>query len=1114
MRTRAFTSGDALPSQAKQQEAPAKKGDKEKPKKQQALPLKSERKIEFDTDEGTWLSLDIAPDGKTIIFELLGDLYTLPIEGGHAKPIMTGMPFDSQPRYSPDGKMIAFLSDRDGAENVWIAKADGSEPKQLSKDKHSNFASPAWTPDGQFVIVGRETTLPVGTFELWMYHLKGGTGVQVTKSKAKPDTPRPQWIHALGAVASPDGRYLYYARRAVGTGTYNVTFPLSQIVRRDRATGDEDVITEAPGSAFRPLLSPDGAKLVYGTRYEAETGLRVRDLNTGEERWLKYPVQRDDQESWFTRDLLPGYAFTPDGKDVLVSYGGKINRVNVQTSEARVIPFTVHVSQELGPSLNFPVRVDDGTLAVRLIQAPVQSPNGKRLAFSALTHLYVMDIPGGTPARPTSSEAREFQPVWSPDGGWLAYVTWSSDGGHIWKIRADGSGAPQKLTRLPAFYRDPVWSPDGTRIVALRAPVRERLEAPFDSGRTPGLDLIWIPAEGGDAKLILPARGAGRPHFTKESDRIYLYTNAGLISMRFDGTDRRTHLKVVGKVWFPQPPEMGEGAPARDVRLSPNGQWALAEVSSQLYVIAVPHLGGEPPTVNVYTPSLPTKKLTDVGADYFAWADGGATITWAVGSSFLRQPLDTVSFEPEKKTEESGDETKSDTGDHANAASEAADKEEPAGAQKSEAKKSLADRIEVKIQTARRHPQGTIALRGARVITMRGDEVIPDADIVITDNRITAVGRRGSVKIPAGAKALDVRGKTIVPGFVDTHAHWLEIRRGVLDMQNWNFLANLAYGVTTGRDPQTMTNDMFAYQDLVDAGEMLGPRAFSTGPGVFADTDFQSAEEVRQTVTKYKDYYRTHTLKSYMVGNRKQRQWMVDACKKLAMMPTTEGGLDLKLDLTHAIDGFSGNEHSLPIVPLYNDVVELMARSGISYTPTLLVAYGGPFAENYFYETTDVHNDAKLRRFVPHNILDSKTRRRPWFLYEEHVFPKLAAADGKIVRAGGRVCVGSHGQLQGLGYHWEMWALASGGMSNLEVLRSATLRGAEAIGYAQDLGSIEPGKLADLLVLAQNPLENIRNTNTIQYVMKDGELFEGDTLNQVWPQQKSLPPLWWWNDKP
>jgi len=1072
-------------------------------KKEEGLPLKPTRKIEFTTDEATWLSLDVSPDGRTILFELLGHLYALAIEGGEAKRITSGMPFDSQPRYSPDGKTIAYVSDRGGADNVWIARPDGSEPKQLSKDPHSLFASPAWTPDGEYVIASRQTQLPLGAFELWMYHVKGGAGVQITKAAAKPDARPDEWWNALGAVASPDGRYLYYTHRDKWFNPYNVTYPLSQVVRRDRVTGDEDTITEAVGSAIRPLLSPDGAQLVYGTRHEAQTGLRLRDLGTGEERWLRYPVEHDDQESRYTRDFLPGYAFTPDGKEVVVAYGGKIHRVSVATGDARDVPFTAQVSRDLGPALSFPARVEEGPVRARLIQAPAQSPDGKRLAFSALTHLYVMDIPLGKPARLTSMEAREFQPVWSPDGEWLAYVSWSDQGGHIWKVRADGKEEPQRLTRLPAYYRDPVWSRDGSRIVALRAPRREHLVRSEDFGPSPGLDLVWIPAEGGETSLIVPARGAGQPHFGPQSDRVYVYTPGGLVSLRFDGTDRRTLLKVVGKVVFPAP-EMKDGTPADDVRISPDGAWALASKTNQVYLVAVPRMGGEPPTVNLSSASVPLKKVSDVGADYLAWADGGATLTWAVGSTFFRQPLATVTFE-EKKPD--GQETK----DSAEGGHKGSGQGKPA--EKAE-KKPLYQEIPVALEQPRHHPTGTIVLRGAQVVTMRGTEVIPDADIVVTNNRVAAVGRRESAALPAGATIVDVSGGTIVPGFVDTHPHWLEIRRGVLDMQNWSFLANLAYGVTTGRDPQTGTNDMFAYQDLVDMGEMIGPRAFSTGPGVFTDTDFQSLDEVKSVVARYKKHYRTQSLKSYMIGNRKQRQWMVEACRELEVMPTTEGGIDAKLDLTHVIDGFSGNEHSLPLVPLYKDVVELMARAGIFYTPTLLVSYGGPWAENYWYETTEVHDDPKVRRFIPHNILDERTKRRPWFRYDEHIFPKLAAADAGLIRAGGRVCIGSHGQLQGIGYHWEMWSLATGGMSNLEVLRSATLRGAEALGYAQDLGSIEVGKLADLVVLAADPLQDIRNTNTVRYVMKDGELFDGDTLDQVWPVQKAIAPFWWWSEKP
>ncbi len=1066
------------------------------------LTLKPERKIAFETDEGTWVSLDVAPDGRTIAFELAGDLYTLPIAGGDAKALTTGMAFDAQPRYSPDGSQIAFVSDRDGAENLWIMKADGTGAKALTKEKQASFASPAWTEDGQGVVVSRNVP-GLRTFELWVYDTRGGSGIQITKAKAKPETTPAEQHNALGAAVSRDGRYFYYATKRGGFA-YNVNFPLWQIARRDRRTGDEDVLTQANGSAFRPTLSPDGRTLVYGTRFNTQTGLRVRDLTSGEDRWLKYPVQRDDQESRFTRDLLPGMAISPDGKDVIASYGGKIHRISIATGADTAIPFKASVALDIGPLLDFPARIEQGRVRARLIQGAAVSPDGTRVAFSAFGRLHTAPVTGGAPKRLTAQSAFEYLPAWTKDGKSIVYVTWSSEGGHVMKAPVDGLAAPVAITRAAAFYRDPAVAPSGDLIVALRAPwqSRQEIETEWGGSEPAGLELVTISMSTGEVKSILPARGFGRPHFGPEADRVYVHSRDGLFSVRLDGTDRRTHLKVVGRTNAPEP------VPAAEVRLSPDGKHVLAAVSTQLFVMPTPPASGETATLNVSSPSVPVAKMTDIGVDEFFFMDNGKTVAWTLGATLFRKSLSAVTFGEAEKSAEPGPAASPTASPQPSPAPSAAP------AKRSEDGALTTDFV---VEASRATPQGTIVLRGARVITMsaaRKDEVLESADVVIEGNRIKSVGPAGSANVPANTRVLNLAGKTIIPGLVDVHAHWTEVRRRVLDLDAWTFSANLAYGVTTGRDPQTASNDVFAYQDMIDAGLMVGPRAFNTGPGVFANADFQSQQGAKSVVEKYSKYYRTNTLKSYTVGNRKQRQWMIEASKEHRIMPTTEGSLDLRLNFTHAVDGFSGTEHSLPIVPLYKDMVEVFAKSGITYTPTLLVAYGGPWAENFFYATNDVWNDPKLRRFFPTGVLESKAKRRPWFAEDEHVFKKLAAEAAKIVRAGGRVGIGGHGQLQGIQVHWEMWALAAGGFTPMETLRAATLHGAEAIGYAQDLGSVEALKLADLVILDQNPLDNIRNSAAVRFVMKNGELFDGETLDKLWPVKTPRQTQWWWNAGP
>ena len=1126
------------------------------------LPLKTARTHAFTTTKGTWMSLDVSPDGKTIVFDMLGDIYTMPITGGKATAITHGMAYDAQPRFSPDGKRIVFISDRSGGENVWLMNADGKDTTALTTGNINQYISPIFTPDGKYVIVSRSGGT-FGTAKLYQYHVDGGRGMQLQMTPAPAPT-----LKLLGAAIGKDPRYVWYAART-GDWQYNSVGPQYQLYTWDRESGRVSQMSRREGSAFRPALSPDGQYLVYAARFEIKTGLRIRNLQTQQEEWLAFPVQRDEIESRAPMDAYPGYAFTPDSKAIVVTYGGEIWRVPVDKSAPSKIPFEADVKLEMGPEVKFQYRVDTASqMTAKQVRDIAPSPDGTKLAFSALDRLYVMDMPNGTPQRVTKADVGEFGPVWSPDSKSLVYTTWhDTDGGQVMRASLDPKkGWSTKALSPTGLYSDLAWSPSGDKIVAIRGAARELQEAGGSFRGPAASEFVWFPAAGGAATVIMPTSGLGNPHFTANPDRIYAYGRDGLQSFRWDGTDIKTHLKVTG----PMPPGAGgvdepmtldasldakaaelpfngraarpvgadvhpthldpaepappQPPPASLVIMAPKGDQALAMVGMDFYTVTVPEIGSAPPTVSVADPAsaaVPVKKLNEIGGEFPTWNGDGTKVMWALGNAMWTYDIargkavdDSLKADAKLRAELRKDPAKKDS----LAKLDSIAKADTVGGKKPAKPGYKPEERRIAVSALRDTPRGTMAFRGAKAITMKGKEIIENADIVVKDNRIVAVGARGSVAIPSDAKIIDVSGKVIMPGFVDTHYHPQWLTPQIHNTQTWQYLTTLAYGTTTTRDPQTAVTDFMTYGDRVATGDMVGPRIYTTGPGVFAGENIKDLDHARQVLSKYAKYYDTKTLKMYMSGNRQQRQWIIMAAKELGLMPTTEGGLDQKLDLTHGIDGYPGIEHTLPITPKFDDVFQWYKGTQVTNSPTLIVEYGGPFGEGWFYQSEDLLNDAKLRHFTHPVDFDSKIRRRGtgnapgpagFAVKEEYAMWQHAADVANTVAAGGRIGVGSHGQLQGLGMHWEMWLLGSNGLAPHDVLRSATIVGAEAIGLAQDVGSLEAGKLADIIVLDKDPLANIRNTNTLSQVMMNGRLYDANTLDEVYPRARKLPVQPW-----
>jgi Tol biopolymer transport system component len=1076
---------------------PAPAGSRPEQPAGQTLPLETTRTIAFETDAGTWMSVDVAPDGQTIAFDLLGDLYVLGTAGGRATPITRGLGFDAQPTYSPDGRWIAFVSDRSGAENLWLVRPDGSDARQITfGDDDSVLVSPAWTPVGKALYASR-FLWSVNNYELWRFGLDGSAEL-VAPIKGDDRSHDRGGQSSLGAAVAPDGTSVYFARRHGDPDEGMWT-----IVRRAIESGaEETVVPDPPGPGrpsrairgFRPLLSPDGTQLAYATRYGGETGLKIRELAGGSERWLAFPIEHDqiDAQSW--QDLVPRYDFTSDGEAIVLSRGGKLERLPLEAGPATPIPFTAVVEIELGPQTRVAIEHETGPVKARLIQTPEQSPDGREVVFSALGRLYRMRLePDAKPEPLTQDATPAFHPSWSPDGRQIVYVTWTErEAGQVWIVPARG-GSARRLSTEPAFYTRPVFTPDGRSILAVRSNARGRLENVMDFEGVRAAELVeWSLAKRGEPRVIHSGRLGGKPHFSVGG--VHLEGEGG--RRRGGGRGRPPHgsphtltidlatgdadssAPVLGPGWY-----FIEGpVPVDNLRVSPDGRHLLVQVAQQLHLLETP-LPDEP--IDLSEPGVPHRRITTVGADFFDWADDGRTIAWSIGSTFYRRARASISLNSADAPDWSADAPEIGTDTQA---------------------------FEAPVFVPRDVPKGKLVLRGARCITMRGDEVIEQADVLIENDRIAAVGPRDSFAVPAGAEVRDVAGHTIVPGFIDIHDHVADIRRDVLARQSWGLRARLAYGVTTAFDPSSLSIDMFAYQDMVDAGLVIGARVPSTGPAMFSFNRIQSLDDARALASRYRDHYRTRNLKQYMIGNRRQREWMIEAAHELGMMPTTEGSLALKLDLSQIMDGYAGNEHALPTA-LYRDVIELVARSGTSYDATLSIKNGGQPAQDQFVIRDRPFADEKFRRTRPYSAAAAMLER-DWVDPVALLYPRLGSDVASIQRAGGVVGIGSHGEIPGPDFHWELEAHVQGGMTPMEALHAGTIGSATAIGRAAEFGSIEPGKYADLVVLADDPRADIRATRSTVWVMKNGRLYDAATLDEIWPRQRPAPPAWFEDEVP
>lgn len=1130
-------------------------------------PLGPAETFRLSTREGTWMNLDVHPEGEYLVFDLLGDLYLLPLEGGEATPLTSGPATDIQPRFSPDGSQLLFTSDRGGQDAIWIADfADDrlTDFRSSMEAGGASWGSGSWDATGKWFLARKRVTdiSSIGVSELWMFHLEGGSGVKLVGDGAE----------VASFSVSPDDNYIYFGASPPFRYDRNPHEPIWSVLRYDRRTGERRVISEGYGSSAAPRLSPDASQLAFVRRIGSKTSLWIQDLASGAERQVWDGLDRDQIEAFAFNNVYPGYAWHPDGGSIFIWAGGGIYEVQSGGGVAEV-PFEVSQSLTAHLPLRSKRNPAEETITARMIRWPVFSPDGESLVFVAFGHLYWMQLPDGEPRRVTRQTGREFAPSFSADGRQLAFTRWrDEDGGALQLVNWQG-GRPGRLStryESPTQLVNPAWSPDGTQIV-LVAGSSASLRG-LDLGSESRHDLLLLQARGDaePAYVVSTAnRGAQRritrPGFSKDGSRIYYFDNEGgggergarqppetaLISVNLAGRDRQVHMKF---------------RYAQEAIVSPDESLVAFTELHDAYVAAMPR-AGETVSLNPGAASVPFQRLTLSGGEWVNWS--GDWLSFGFGSRVSRLPVDELELGASLDPREAGDDGVlilpvqiSAAGDYlyegasyaladlkpllesawleaakvrvdvelmdatpwsawkllktwleevkvgvrlASESPQADAGEDVQEVAEETAEESRRSDYEIDLTLPRAKPEGRVAYVGARLITMQGRNTVEDGTLITEGNRILAVGPSAEVNIPRRTRTFDVSGKTIIPGFVDVHAH---MGYGVLDInpeKEWRYYANLAYGVTTTHDPSASTHAVFSQSEMVEAGVMVGPRIFSTGFILYGALHTDMAEisshaDALAHVRRLKKLG-AFSVKSYMQPRRDQRQWVIQAARAEDMLVFPEGGGNFPANMGMILDGHSGIEHSLSVGNIYQDVVQLFASTRVGYSPTLLVAYGGQAGENWFYQHYDVWRDEKLQSFFPRGQIDARSRRRTMSAEDDFNHKSVSRGLKQVAEAGGLVLLGAHGQLQGLGTHWELWALVQGGMSEHDALLAATINGAEYLGMDAHLGSLEAGKLADFVVLDANPLDDIENSSQVRMTVINGVVYDAYYMDQLWPEQ-------------
>lgn len=956
----------------------------------------------IEVSEVTTPDVTVSPDGKTIVFTIIGHLFRLPIEGGVAEQLTFGPHYNHEPSFSPDGKKIAFVSDRDGNEgNIFILDLDTKEILQIT---HSLFAGyPSWSPDGKNILFleyddGPRRACP-GLSIVKSINLSDRTISKLTSdyneitSTFYTHDSKPGWsVIFSGGYDEILGHEVYETRALAKNVKGNV-----DTLRTIKWSREGVIIDPAGDGLYTIKRIPWNAKstIVY-VPFESSSVVPITEVPLGPCA-SKFDVINNENA-------------------VVVGYDGGLWRVSKNNDDKQPLPFTAKISFEANPIIAPKIFDIDEGREISTILSPRLSSDGQFLVFGAMGHIWKQDLNDGQAEQLTSGIGLYRKHALSPDGNSLAYVKGLHHDPQIRLLNI--RTGEDSLIATGSYFWDLTWNPRTNTLY-------------WTEGNRDGIDIFSWDNSTNTKDTILASvsrQFPPRPHFSNDGQYLfYRRDSSNTASLeRLDLKEHRTP-KAIAHV----------ANTISNVLISPDQQWIAFRRNSELWLKPFETQGSYVNPISEQGAAF----ISPFGGRSFSFTFDGSDLIYSEKNRVFLYSL------TEHKSRE----------------------------------------IPVRINVERR-AQNPVLLQNVHLLINDIQGFSDPTNLMIENNRISWIGSDEEFKPPKDTKIMDAKGRFVIPGLIDAHIH--------VEAPWWNKdvdqTAYIAYGVTTVRD---MGESLSWVKSLADRSKLTEapipryayPGNLFQGKYDYLTETFTLIRSKSQVQPEIKRHYESGVqfIKSYADLSWPFHLEIVKEARKLSL-PIAAHGANVKEITRGVTQGYSFLEHLDVFSRHSEDINKLMAKSRVYWTPTLSVTWGTSYL---LVSEKDRIEDEKFCAYFPDECNQTSVADRTSFYKDVQSIQLRTLSDAR--ESGVSILMGSDTPYRpGASMHEELESYTLAGHTPFEALSIATFANAKALGVEHDLGTIEIGKLADLIILDENPLTDIRNTLKIWRVLKGGVVFD------------------------